>query len=163
MSTRIVTSALLAGTLLLAGCGGDDPASTEVAATARAELDGDASEGEVVGAIDREAEGGERPESLPDDVPVPAGLQGVLSMGSDGRTQSFSGHVVGGTPTDVRDGFADQLESAGWQVDRQDTDTEIEGMVPPAALEAEHDGRRYTATFVTIGELVTGQFTYTDA
>lgn len=115
----------------------------------------------MVGAIDREAEGGERPEDLPDDVPVPAGLREVLSMGSSGRTQNFAGNVVGATPTQVRDELADQLEAAGWQVERLDDESGTLEEVIAASLQAEDGDRRYTATFVQIGEIVTCQLGFT--
>lgn len=158
---RVVSSVLVAGALLLTGCGGDDASTTSVAdaATVAASADADVS-AEVVGAIDREAEGGQRPEDLPDDVPVPAGLTTVLSMGSDGRTQAFSGNVVGTTPTEVRDELAARLEAAGWEVDRREGTAEATE-VAAAALEARDGGRRYEATFVQIGELVMCQLRFT--
>ena len=158
---RAVPSVLVAGALLLTGCGADAPSTSAAdAATVAASADADVSADEVVGVIDREAEGGQRPEDLPDDVPVPAGLTTVLSMGSDGRTQAFSGNVVGTTPTEVRDELAAQLEAAGWEVDRREGTAEATE-VAAAALEAQDGGRRYEATFVQIGELVMCQLRFT--
>ncbi len=163
-SFRTVPAILLTGGLLLVGCGGDAAEEgTDVAATAGADAGADAPADEVVGDIDREAEGGERPEDLPDDVPVPAGLTNVLSMGGDGRTQSFTGLVVGSTPTEVRDDLADQLEAAGWQVDRNDDTSGTSEDVAAAALEAEDGDRRYEATCVKLSETVNCQMTYTGA
>lgn len=155
-TTRRVAAGLVA-CVALTGCGGGDEAgtvadeATSPAAAAATDAGGDTE----VGAIDREAEGGERPEGLPEDVPVPAGLRSVLSMGSDGNRLGFSGSISGTDPATAADGLEAALEDSSWTVTRRES-----GEGQAVGLDAERGDEHYTATFTGLGQIVSVQLTY---
>ena len=145
----------VAASALVAACGGGDTtpaaADTSTAGTTTA----GASPSTPVAEIDREDEAGERPEDLPDDVPVPAGLRSVLRLGGDETSIGFSGSLTDTDPASAADGLAAALEGDGWTVEQQDT-----GMEEVAGLTARRGDEQYTAAFTLLGDLVSVQLTY---
>ena len=150
---RQVATALVAG-MVLAGCGDGDgqTVAEKVAATADETRAGDPT-GAATGPI-APAEG-ERPDALPDDVAVPAGLQSVMLLGGGDGAMGLNGSIADTDAPTAAEALAVALEADGWTVTRQDT-----GMDTVAGLNAERGDEVYAASFTSLGTRVSVQITY---